>query len=68
MNPGDVHEHPTECPYCGAALTLLIDPDEGDTDYIEDCAVCCAPMEVAVRWPLTAAEPTPEVALRRADD
>ncbi len=36
------------CPYCGEPLTLLLDPMEAGTDYIEDCQVCCRPMVVAV--------------------
>ena len=35
------------CPYCGEPLTFVIDETGGKTQvYIEDCAVCCEPIEV----------------------
>ena len=38
-----------ECPYCGEPLELYVDPSGGSTQkYVEDCAVCCQPMEVMV--------------------
>lgn len=37
-----------ECPYCGEPIELLIDCSEPEQRYIEDCQVCCRPMEVAV--------------------
>ena len=35
------------CPYCGEQFTAFIDVDgEGQqTSYIEDCPVCCRPIE-----------------------
>lgn len=36
------------CPYCGEAIELLVDSSLGQQDYIEDCQVCCRPMEVSV--------------------
>jgi hypothetical protein len=40
-----------QCPYCGAAVTLALDPGGGDTQqYVEDCGVCCRPWQVAVRY------------------
>lgn len=36
------------CPYCGEAIELLIDASAGDQSYVEDCHVCCQPMEVVV--------------------
>jgi len=36
------------CPYCGEPLELLVDPSAEAQDYIEDCQVCCQPMEVTV--------------------
>ena len=43
---------PTEviaCPYCGEHITLVVDASAGDQRYIEDCHVCCQPIEVAIR-------------------
>ncbi|KAA9133198.1 CPXCG motif-containing cysteine-rich protein [Marinihelvus fidelis] len=37
------------CPYCGEPLELLVDDSAGAQRYIEDCAVCCKPIEVEVR-------------------
>ena len=35
------------CPYCGESLTFVVDETGGKTQvYIEDCAVCCEPIEV----------------------
>lgn len=38
------------CPYCGEPLTLVVDETGGRTQaYVEDCAVCCQPIEVRAR-------------------
>ncbi len=38
------------CPYCGERLTLVVDETGGRTQtYVEDCAVCCQPIEVRAR-------------------
>lgn len=33
------------CPYCGAAFTTSIDCSAGNQTYIEDCHICCQPIE-----------------------
>ncbi len=38
-----------DCPYCGEVITLFVDESAGDQDYIEDCQVCCRPIEIAMR-------------------
>lgn len=53
------------CPYCSASFTLLLDLSVGPSDYIEDCAVCCAPIEIMLRFN---ANDAPELWLRRGDD
>lgn len=40
----------TRCPYCGEPISLLVDESAGDQQYIEDCQVCCRPINVAVRF------------------
>jgi transcription elongation factor Elf1 len=45
----EVVEHPFDCPYCGASITMLLDPDSSGQAYIEDCEVCCNPIEVRFR-------------------
>lgn len=37
------------CPYCGELLQLVVDQSVPDQRYIEDCAVCCRPIDV-VTW------------------
>lgn len=33
------------CPYCGERFEAIVDATSGDADYIEDCPVCCRPIE-----------------------
>ena len=33
------------CPYCGEKFEALIDTSEGDSEYTEDCYVCCRPIK-----------------------
>lgn len=37
-----------ECPYCGESIELIIDDSVDHQSYIEDCAVCCRPIEIDV--------------------
>jgi len=37
------------CPYCGEPLEVAVDCSAGDQDYIEDCQVCCRPIELQLR-------------------
>ncbi|MCF7221408.1 CPXCG motif-containing cysteine-rich protein [Marilutibacter chinensis] len=37
------------CPYCGEPVDLRIDVLPEPQEYIEDCAVCCRPIEVRVQ-------------------
>jgi hypothetical protein len=48
---GDVIElTPVDCLSCGEPFTLSVDTSGGrDQAYVEDCPVCCRPMEVHVR-------------------
>jgi len=40
-----------ECPYCGEPLALWIDVTGGRVQtYIEDCAVCCQPIQIVARY------------------
>jgi len=52
------------CPYCGEAVSSLLDLSAGDQQYIEDCSVCCRPIVFELltdgeRWSLQ---------VRREDD
>ncbi len=39
-------EHFFTCPYCWERISMLLDPDMSGEVYIEDCQVCCNPIEV----------------------
>lgn len=41
-------ERPISCPFCGESITILVDTSAGSQNYIEDCQVCCRPMQVSV--------------------
>ena len=43
-----VSEQRARCPFCGERITLVIDTSAGSHSYIEDCQVCCRPMEIVV--------------------
>ena len=36
-----------ECPYCGESFETAVDGSAGAFRYIEDCHVCCQPIELA---------------------
>ena len=46
--PGLVEERPVDCPFCGEPITILVDVSGGTQSYVEDCEVCCRPMNIAV--------------------
>jgi hypothetical protein len=46
--PGGGEFHQVQCPYCGEAFETLIDLSAGPATYIEDCQVCCQPIEFKV--------------------
>lgn len=54
-----------ECPYCGETIELLIDGSVGDQEYIEDCQVCCRPINIAVS---VDPDGLPEAEVRRDDE
>lgn len=37
-----------DCPYCGERIELVIDGATGTQEYIEDCQVCCRPINLRV--------------------
>lgn len=38
-----------DCPYCGERYATQVDLSGGSQSYVEDCAICCRPIEIAVR-------------------
>ena len=41
-----VTEQRCHCPYCGEPISLVVDSSAGSQTYIEDCQVCCQPIQV----------------------
>ena len=37
-----------QCPYCGETIEVLIDGSIPQQEYIEDCQVCCCPINFNV--------------------
>ena len=54
-----------DCPYCGEALEILIDDSLELQRYIEDCRVCCRPIDLTVQC---VPGLLPTVAVGREDD
>ena len=39
-------EHFFQCPYCWERISMLLDSSLANTAYIEDCEVCCRPIQL----------------------
>lgn len=39
---------PVQCPWCGERLETRVDLTAGEREYIEDCEVCCRPIELGI--------------------
>jgi predicted RNA-binding Zn-ribbon protein involved in translation (DUF1610 family) len=37
------------CPYCGEVILIRLDLSAGAQSYVEDCQVCCQPIQVGVQ-------------------
>lgn len=37
-----------ECPYCGEPIEILVDLSVEEQSYIEDCQVCCRPINLRI--------------------
>lgn len=42
-------EHSFACPSCGEVISMVLDPSLDSTTYVEDCEVCCNPLEISYR-------------------
>ena len=60
-----IDEVAAHCPYCGAPISLLIDRSAGDQHYIEDCEVCCRPIQVVIA---IAGDDRPELSLYQENE
>jgi transcription elongation factor Elf1 len=39
-------EHYFNCPYCGEEISMVLDLSVPRQTYVEDCEVCCNPIEI----------------------
>jgi hypothetical protein len=40
-------EHTFMCPYCGEEISMVLDLSVARQTYVEDCEVCCRPIQVS---------------------
>jgi hypothetical protein len=40
-------EYSFSCPYCGEDISMVLDTSVRRQTYIEDCEVCCKPIEIS---------------------
>lgn len=45
-----MYEHFFQCPYCWEEISMLLDTSITKQTYIEDCEVCCRPIEVMAEF------------------
>ena len=43
-------EHHFQCPYCWESISMLLDASQSHQKYIEDCEVCCNPIEIEAQF------------------
>ena len=43
-----MEEHFFQCPYCWEQISMLIDVSQSQQTYIEDCEICCNPIQISV--------------------
>lgn len=43
-------EHFFQCPYCWEDISMLLDSSIGKQTYVEDCEVCCNPIEITPQF------------------
>ena len=44
-------EHFFQCPYCWQQISMLIEPSLENISYIEDCEICCRPINIEYVFP-----------------
>ena|ERR1700722_3719805 len=54
-----------QCPYCGEPFETLLDLSAGSASYIEDCQICCRPIEIGID--VAADGSLTQVSARRSD-
>lgn len=53
------------CPYCGEKISVIIDCSLQQQEYIEDCQVCCRPIQLSVSCEENA---EPEIQVRHENE
>ena len=43
-------EHFFQCPYCWENISMLLDTSLPHTSYVEDCEVCCRPIQITTAF------------------
>lgn len=43
-------EHYFTCPYCWQTISMLLDTTISIQTYIEDCEVCCNPIQITTQF------------------
>jgi transcription elongation factor Elf1 len=43
-------EHFFQCPYCWEEISMILDASVQEQTYIEDCEVCCNPIELTAAF------------------
>jgi len=43
-----MEEYFFQCPYCWEQISMLIDLSQSLQTYIEDCEICCNPIQISV--------------------
>ncbi len=43
-------EHSFTCPHCWETISMLLDNSVYNQSYIEDCEVCCNPIQVTTQF------------------
>ena len=43
-------EHFFQCPYCWETISMLLDSSIREQSYVEDCEVCCNPIQLTPRF------------------
>lgn len=43
-------EHFFQCPHCWQDISMLLDKSVSQQSYIEDCEVCCNPIQIHVQF------------------
>lgn len=46
---GETYETEVQCPFCGEPFTIVVDASVDEQSYVEDCYVCCRPIQFTVR-------------------